>query len=60
MWTYSLGEGYAGPAVVGDRVVIFHRKGDNELAEAINAQTGESQWQTSFEAVYRGGVNQSR
>src|SRR4051794_12582279 len=24
LWRYKLGSGYAGPAVVGDRVVIFH------------------------------------
>lgn len=57
LWSYSVGQGYAGPAVVGDRVIIFHRKGDVERVEALDATTGKSVWKTDFPATYGGGVN---
>jgi len=55
-----LGEGYAGPAVVGERVIVFHRVDDVERIEAFDVQTGESDWQADFEATYSGGVNPDR
>ncbi|MEX0818778.1 MAG: PQQ-binding-like beta-propeller repeat protein [Pirellulaceae bacterium] len=57
LWSYSVGQGYAGPAVVGNRVVVFHRVGDAERVEALDATTGKSIWKTDFEASYAGGVN---
>jgi outer membrane protein assembly factor BamB len=57
LWSYPLGEGYAGPAVVGRRVVVFHRDGDRERIECLDLFTGQSQWKTDFPATYRGGIN---
>jgi outer membrane protein assembly factor BamB len=57
LWSCSLGQGFAGPAVVGDRVVVFHRVGSVERVEARSARSGEQLWQTDFPASYRGGVN---
>lgn len=56
-WTYPLGEGYAGPAVVGDRVVVFHRTDGHERIEAVSLATGKRLWKTDFPASYRGGIN---
>ena len=56
-WSYALGSGYAGPAVVGGRVVVFHRRGDVERIEALDAKTGNRLWRADFEAGYGGGVN---
>jgi outer membrane protein assembly factor BamB len=60
VWKLDLGEGFAGPAVVGERVVIFHRLGNIERVQAVNATTGRSSWQTDYEASYQGGVNPDR
>jgi len=57
LWNYELGSGYAGPAVVGRRVVVFHRLRGQERVEAIDADTGKRIWAADFEATYRGGVN---
>ncbi len=57
VWTYKVGSGFAGPAVAGSRVVVFHRVGENERVEALDAETGRSLWQTDFPALYRGGIN---
>jgi outer membrane protein assembly factor BamB len=56
-WTYRLGAGYSGPAVVGSRVVVFHRVGDQELVEALDVNSGKRLWSAASEANYRGGVD---
>ncbi|MEO8494689.1 MAG: PQQ-binding-like beta-propeller repeat protein [Planctomycetota bacterium] len=57
LWSYSVGQGYAGPAIVGNRVVVFHRDRDAERVEALDAATGKSLWKTDFPATYNGGIN---
>jgi outer membrane protein assembly factor BamB len=56
-WTYKLGGGYAGPAVVGTRVIVFHRIDDEEIVEALDLATGQRIWRTTFLATYRGGID---
>lgn len=57
LWSYPVGQGYAGPAVVGNRVLVFHRVGDAERVEALDAANGKSLWQADFDATYGGGIN---
>lgn len=57
LWETPVGQGYAGPAVVGDVVVLFHRVANQERAQAFDAQTGRPQWTTNLPARYRGGVD---
>src|SRR5262245_32300748 len=47
-WKVEVGTGYATPIVVGDRVYIFSRRGDNEAMTALDAQTGKEVWQTAY------------
>ncbi|MCA9195969.1 MAG: PQQ-binding-like beta-propeller repeat protein [Planctomycetales bacterium] len=56
-WETNIGQGFAGPAVVANRVYVFHRVADQERIEAFDRQTGKSLWRTDFPAYYRGGVN---
>ena len=56
-WSYRLGSGYAGPAVVGERVIVFHRVGGSELVEALHATSGTSLWKTGFDATFRPTYN---
>lgn len=56
-WKSAVGQGYAGPVVTGDRVLLFHRIDDHECLESFDRQTGKSQYQVKFPATYRGGVN---
>lgn len=57
LWSRDVGQGFAGPAVVGERVIVFHRIEDSERVEAFEAATGRSLWHRDFEASYRGGIN---
>lgn len=56
LWNLRLGEGYAPPSVMGERVVVMHRQRDEEFVECFHAQTGESLWKygypTDFEDPY--------
>jgi outer membrane protein assembly factor BamB len=49
-WTVNVGEGYATPLIVGDRVYMFARQGTNEVMQALDANTGKSLWQTRYAA----------
>lgn len=57
LWAAELGSGYAGPAVVGDKVIVFHRLEGVERIESLDARNGRSIWKADFEATYRGGID---
>jgi outer membrane protein assembly factor BamB len=58
-WRREVGAGYAGLAVVGDRAILFHRLGDREIVEALDAATGRTVWTadeaTTFQPQVGGG-----
>lgn len=56
-WRAPIGEGYAGPAVAGDRVVVFHRQGARELVTAYRLKTGNRLWEAGFDTAYRSGID---
>jgi outer membrane protein assembly factor BamB len=53
LWTKSIGAGLAGPAVAGDRVILFHRLGKEEIVEALDARSGETRWRYAYPTAYR-------
>jgi outer membrane protein assembly factor BamB len=53
VWQKSVGEGFAGPVVVGDRVILFHRRGYDEVVEALDAGTGDGVWRFAYRTAYR-------
>lgn len=53
VWEVSRGEGYASPAVVGDRVIIFHRVGNYEVVECLQVETGQRYWRYEYDSNYR-------
>ena len=44
VWKKEVGEGYAAPSVRGERVIFFHRVGDDEVIECLDADTGATVW----------------
>jgi outer membrane protein assembly factor BamB len=48
VWSKPVGEGFAGVAVTNGLAVIFHRQGDDEVAEAVDATTGQLNWKVGF------------
>ena len=54
-WSHPVGQGFSGPVVAGETLVIFHRPGKRYLVEALNAKTGKLIWNKELAAQYRGG-----
>jgi outer membrane protein assembly factor BamB len=52
-WEKPLGQGFAGPVVVGDRVIVFHRVGNEEVVDALDAKTGAARWHFAYPTAYR-------
>ena len=46
-WKREVGSGWAGPAVAGDRLIVFHRVGDDEVIECLDPATGKPRWNPS-------------
>ncbi len=55
LWTHPVGQGYAGPVIGGDQVIIFHRTENQQQVESLDAETGTERWVTKLPATYRGG-----
>ena len=53
VWEKDIGEGFSGPVVVGDRVILFHRVGDEEVVECFAAADGASKWKKGYPTHYR-------
>jgi outer membrane protein assembly factor BamB len=53
LWRKQIGQGLSGPVVAGKRLIFFHRVGDREVVEALDALTGAPQWQHSYPTTYR-------
>ena len=51
-WKIEVGLGYATPLVVGDRVYLFSRQGDDEVMSAIDAGSGKVVWRTAYPAPF--------
>ncbi|MDA1185727.1 MAG: PQQ-like beta-propeller repeat protein [Acidobacteria bacterium] len=51
-WQIDIGLGYATPLVVGNRVYMFSRQGDDEVMSAIDAGNGDVLWRTSYPAPF--------
>jgi len=44
-WTVKVGDGVATPALVGDKLYVFSREGNDEIIRCLNAGTGEKIWE---------------
>jgi outer membrane protein assembly factor BamB len=51
-WKITVGEGYATPILVGDRIYQFSRQGENEMMRAIDAATGKVIWEKGYAAPF--------
>lgn len=52
LWKHDVGAGFAGPVVVGGKVIAFHRVKDREVTECLDADTGKVLWSASYATEY--------
>lgn len=50
-WKQTVGAGDASPALVGDRLYVFAREGDNEVTRCLKVADGTEVWQNKFPAA---------
>ena len=53
VWSKPVGQGFSGPVVAQGRVILFHRVGNEEVVEALDARTGVPQWRYAYATGYR-------
>ena len=53
LWQRDVGEGFAGPVVVGERLLLFHRVDDFEVLEALDVKSGQTIWKRQYLTNYR-------
>ena len=51
-WKVEVGLGYATPVVIGNRVYMFARQGDEEVLGALDADTGKVLWRATYPAAF--------
>ncbi|HEX4997177.1 MAG TPA: PQQ-binding-like beta-propeller repeat protein [Terriglobia bacterium] len=51
-WQIEVGEGYATPILVGQRVYMFTRQKEEEVMTALDAASGETVWRSAYPAPF--------
>lgn len=54
LWSRQLGEGHSAILFEQGRLYTMHRDGDQEAVICLDAATGETLWETAYEAEYQG------
>src|SRR3954451_24338486 len=52
VWKRDVGSGWAGPAVLGDRLILFPRIGDDEVVGCLDPATGKPHWSAKYHTTY--------
>ncbi len=52
IWKKDVGRGWAGPAVAGERLILFHRVDNDEVVECLQASTGKPMWKSAYHTRY--------
>ncbi len=52
VWAVPVGIGHASPLVDGQRVYVFARKGEQEVAQALDLATGKTLWTAGYDQPY--------
>src|SRR5262245_27672089 len=47
-WKVEVGIGYATPILVGNRIYVFSRQGDEEVMSELDAESGKVLWRTGY------------
>ena len=52
LWETNIGTGYGAPAVAGNRLVLHHRFGQDEIVECFAADSGKSLWRFRYQSHF--------
>jgi len=57
LWERPVGEGYSTPVVAGDRLILFHRVGNEEVVECLDPATSKPRWKYAYPTAYQDFLN---
>src|SRR5207302_1396839 len=52
VWKKEVGAGFSGPVIAGERLILFHRVGDQENVACLDAASGKEKWKFSYLTGY--------
>ena len=52
LWHKEVGSGYSAPSVLGNKLVLHHRVGDQEIVECFKADSGGSIWRYGYPSSF--------
>jgi outer membrane protein assembly factor BamB len=52
-WRKTVGQGFAAPVILQNRLILFHRIGKEEIVDALDAASGASVWRYQYPTTYR-------
>ena len=53
VWQKSIGQGFSGPVVTQQKLILFHRLDDKETVECLDAKNGKQLWLFDYPTAYR-------
>lgn len=53
VWQKPVGQGFSGPVVTQQKLVLFHRVDDKETVECLDARSGKQLWLFDYPTAYR-------
>jgi outer membrane protein assembly factor BamB len=53
VWEREVGEGFSGPVILGDRLILHHRVGKEDLVECLDPATGKQRWKYAYATDYQ-------
>ncbi len=53
LWKLEVGQGFSAPVVARGRVILFHRRENQAIVEALDAATGKRVWLATYPTDYR-------
>src|SRR5262249_12576582 len=52
VWQRDVGDGYSSPVIAGEQLFLFHRIGDKDSVECLDAAKGTARWAFNYETNY--------
>jgi outer membrane protein assembly factor BamB len=53
VWKQSVGTGYSAPSVLGERLVVHHRMGDEEIISCRSVTDGDEIWKYAYASTFQ-------
>src|SRR5436309_15388900 len=54
-WKVTVGNGESSPVLVGNKLYVFARQGDEEVTWCLDAESGKELWKDKYKAAAVGG-----